>query len=90
MGGGTEAVIPRAGLFEGLSPRGRGNRGLIVAGADITGSIPAWAGEPHRAIAPGVPVGVYPRVGGDPGLDPKPEPCVRSIPAWAGEPVSWG
>ena len=48
----------------GLSPRGRGKRGLVVLYCVNPWSIPAWAGETGTLRAP-VWVGkVYPRVGG--------------------------
>ena len=54
----------RPQIVDGLSPRGRGNPGVVAAFIACVGSIPAWAGEPGRddirlSISP-----VYPRVGG--------------------------
>ena len=59
---------PTCNQAVGLSPRVRGNRGSTESGTELTGSIPACAGEPVL-VAPGViPVGVYPRVCGGTGL----------------------
>ena len=62
--GGTPAPQPPPAQPEGLSPRVRGNLTLLVPQAGIEWSIPACAGEPHRA-ALAVPIcRVYPRVCG--------------------------
>ena len=64
VGGGTEVAVRGGRHVEGLSPRGRGNRGDGPDGPARARSIPAWAGEP-LPDAPSVPsVPVYPRVGG--------------------------
>ena len=44
--GGTRVVIPEDGLYEGLSPRVRGNPRLTFRLCAGIGSIPACAGEP--------------------------------------------
>ena len=50
--------------MNGLSPRWRGNRLLIIANFSIGRSIPALAGQP-RTISSRLPLGrVYPRAGG--------------------------
>ena len=62
--GGTRLQLATAIKGRGLSPRVRGNRGVVVIFAVNVGSIPACAGEPQRlARAEGV-VPVYPRVCG--------------------------
>ena len=48
----------------GLSPRGRGNRGLRIPTWWSDRSIPAWAGQPQGASQPIRRSPVYPRVGG--------------------------
>ena len=48
----------------GLSPRGRGNLGLVVALEVRQRSIPAWAGEPMLTTFASGREWVYPRVGG--------------------------
>ena len=51
VGGGTSAKSPCSPPTVGLSPRGRGNlysNPLIIA---LSGSIPAWAGEPALSMA---------------------------------------
>ena len=48
----------------GLSPRGRGNRGPLRLAIHVGRSIPAWAGEPAGARRPAGSQPVYPRVGG--------------------------
>ena len=68
VGGGT---APRPGLVRalfGLSPRGRGNLALFISCLQITGSIPAWAGEPPVHAATLGTLAVYPRVGGGTAL----------------------
>ena len=50
-----------------LSPRMRGNHAPPPPDGMDSGSIPAYAGEPHMAVRPSPPVAVYPRVcGGTP------------------------
>ena len=45
VGGGNHLPPPRHRWAQGLSPRGRGKLHHLDMGADIAGSIPAWAGE---------------------------------------------
>ena len=92
---------------EGPSPRGRGSRLSELrpdrdpspwAGEPVTGSIPAWAGEPGRVRLVSIPAwaGEPPR--GVRGPSPRGRgsrrerhpalPGCGSIPAWAGEPVT--
>ena len=52
---------------DGLSPRGRGNRGRSDPGAGRRRSIPAWAGKPEASAPPERRPKVYPRVGGETG-----------------------
>ena len=62
--GGTPLLLVLGSHRVGLSPRVRGNRGLIVGEIDGDGSIPACAGEPSRQAAPPPFRRVYPRVCG--------------------------
>ena len=64
VGGGNDAVDNRTPFGVGLSPRGRGKRGVYVHPNFGFGSIPAWAGETFSDAAGLTPVKVYPRVGG--------------------------
>ena len=64
VGGGTILDGSDRLCYAGPSPRGRGNLTLETAAAEVTGSIPAWAGEPSKAPAPSSRSGVHPRVGG--------------------------
>ena len=48
----------------GLSPRVRGNQGVIESLSQYDGSIPACAGEPNDGLRPGATAEVYPRVCG--------------------------
>ncbi len=50
--------------WAGLSPRVRGNQGRQASPPVVSRSIPACAGEPHRAIYPVSLAEVYPRVCG--------------------------
>ena len=50
--------------FEGLSPRARGNLGLVFGLDDFQGPIPACAGEPIGRNAAASDAGAYPRVRG--------------------------
>ena len=62
--GGTPFISRTASAGRGLSPRMRGNPPAYPKSNGITGSIPAYAGEPHYHTA-GVDLGqVYPRVCG--------------------------
>ena len=62
--GGTGGVGGVQGLVDGLSPRVRGNRGLIAVGMCSLGSIPACAGEPTQLRRCATTRRVYPRVCG--------------------------
>ena len=67
VGGGTPLPPNFQDIFDGLSPRGRGNPMDAWIDEATLGSIPAWAGEPtlqdsYRSYQP-----VYPRVGGGTG-----------------------
>ena len=48
MGGATDSGQLVQYRWNGLSPRGRGNRNNALTGANWTGSIPAWAGQPRN------------------------------------------
>ena len=83
--GGTQPVFLRGSLYPGLSPRVRGNHGLVRQYHVRERSIPACAGEPPRrkVTAPGAEV--YPRVcGGTCATSLKATSRQRSIPAGAG------
>ena len=62
--GGTNPIQTAAGKPQGLSPRVRGNRGILDNIDAPAGSIPACAGEPHRGSARSRAKRVYPRVCG--------------------------
>ena len=62
--GGTLAVYCPEIRIVGLSPRVRGNRGLVILLLARCRSIPACAGEPPRAANRAGAGGVYPRVCG--------------------------
>ena len=62
--GGTTCRSWSMNTGRGLSPRGRGNRPASHYGDASTGSIPAWAGEPHPRCPAQYMDRVYPRVGG--------------------------
>ncbi len=64
MCGGTSDNQDKLRIWGGLSPRVRGNPGWADATPVWTGSIPACAGEPRRAIILIRPAAVYPRVCG--------------------------
>ena len=64
VGGATTASYGSLTSGDGLSPRGRGNRGAPVGAVDRLRSIPAWAGQPARWRCGGALLRVYPRVGG--------------------------
>ena len=72
--GGTPVLKQADMIAEGLSPRVRGNLGLLGFAAVPEGSIPACAGEPgNPARRPRLP-GVYPRVCGGTSDGPHPQP----------------
>ncbi len=64
VGGGTGLPDQGRAGARGLSPRGRGNRLEMRPKRAISGSIPAWAGEPLEPPADPHLGKVYPRVGG--------------------------
>ena len=72
VGGGTVTLKRLDILLYGLSPRGRGNRGLVHHVGNPAGSIPAWAGEPAKKLSFARSTWVYPRVGGGTSATP---PC---------------
>ena len=65
MGGETSAPRCWRLIAAGLSPRGRGNRPLLVPVLPNVGSIPAWAGKPVPCHWVEPDLWVYPRVGGE-------------------------
>ncbi len=64
VGGGTLGGRSGARNTQGLSPRGRGNPPRTAPSRRRSGSIPAWAGEPHADTTHEGQGTVYPRVGG--------------------------
>ena len=66
VGGEPRQICGPAGISQGLSPRGRGTRGVHLRPLQKPGSIPAWAGNPPYAKRVASPHPVYPRVGGEP------------------------
>ena len=64
VGGGTGKTAMGITGCPGLSPRGRGNRGLRIYPVRRQRSIPAWAGEPIASFVGDLDFRVYPRVGG--------------------------
>ena len=64
VGGGTLHILKPRWMYQGLSPRGRGNRMIVTEPTDLNRSIPAWAGEPAIAPVSATAKRVYPRVGG--------------------------
>ena len=64
MCGGTAENHPAISLWEGLSPRVRGNPDKGLDGLGGQGSIPACAGEPPQVQVSIAPAAVYPRVCG--------------------------
>ena len=65
VGGETYPDILQPTGKEGLSPRGRGNRGCSVTRPQPKRSIPAWAGKPSTTRRWPTICRVYPRVGGE-------------------------
>ena len=63
-GGGTTNVQQLGDAMKGLSPRGRGNRGVRARYAFRGGPIPARAGEPSLSGRRSSPSRAYPRAGG--------------------------
>ncbi len=70
MCGGTIDDAVGVAVFNGLSPRVRGNRGLAGEILAVPGSIPACAGEPFRACQFQRFHKVYPRVCGGTAMYP--------------------
>ena len=62
--GGTIYALPPSRRAPGLSPRVRGNRGVVVGSTRRGGSIPACAGEPLGGSTAFSLTSVYPRVCG--------------------------
>ena len=62
--GGTQERRRRHPPTQGLSPLARGHRPNAAEGSLSEGSIPACAGAPGAAVAPGLACGVYPRLRG--------------------------
>ena len=62
--GGTRASLVHDALYQGLSPRVRGNHNLPTATEGLYRSIPACAGEPPPAESTAPITRVYPRVCG--------------------------
>ena len=65
VGGETIPRVEPSDTTTGLSPRGRGNPGLMAGYLCDLWSIPAWAGKPSAAASDGRIHQVYPRVGGE-------------------------
>ena len=63
--GGTRSQGHTCPLLLGLSPRVRGNLGLLALNVGNAGSIPARAGEPIAHQYAAYHVQVYPRACGD-------------------------
>ena len=63
-GGGTARRVAMYPLYLGLSPRRRGNRGLVDILLADRGPIPAQAGEPISVDEVMSKIGAYPRAGG--------------------------
>ena len=68
VGGGAMLRVDAAENLMGPSPRGRGSRLLERPAISLAGSIPAWAGEPQKAVGASGLVRVHPRVGGGAGV----------------------
>ena len=64
MGGGNYPNRAKSNFRQGLSPRGRGKRYVIIGYSMALGSIPAWAGETAFPARISKRPSVYPRVGG--------------------------
>ena len=90
VGGGTNIKQCPVDTSDGLSPRGRGNRGVQRRRLPRRRSIPAWAGEPALARSSPSQSTVYPRVGGgtlkqlrssfqSPGLSPRGRGNLRAV-----------
>ena len=62
--GGTHQPNAVIGQGQGLSPRMRGNHAQAILAAFVSGSIPAYAGEPKSMVSSPAVSPVYPRVCG--------------------------
>ena len=62
--GGTGMILLKTKTNSGLSPRMRGNQRTAPGLRGSSGSIPAYAGEPHKCHHPARAQEVYPRVCG--------------------------
>ena len=80
--GGTRDHTSQMSAVDGLSPRVRGNHTHLVRYEQMSGSIPACAGEPSGGCRR------LTRVRGNPIIPAVSDLEVRSIPACAGEPMS--
>ena len=65
--GGTRSHYARKRRGKGLSPRVRGNRGVVCGDAYKRRSIPACTGEPSKPALVRISIKVYPRVYGGTG-----------------------
>ena len=70
VGGETRRAIVLRTPRGGLSPRGRGNLGQLLAAVELSRSIPAWAGKPRGMRPCAAAATVYPRVGGETSQTP--------------------
>ena len=85
--GGTALDKERVYLWDGLSPRVRGNPLTINLHIAYARSIPACAGEPSSGSTDSTDGWVYPRVCGGTRVDGRNGSSWKgSIPACAGEP----
>ena len=79
VGGATYFPCHTDLSWVGLSPRGRGNPGVVAFAEGMSGSIPAWAGQPAvRGLARGSDE-VYPRVGGATRPSPVHDPLGQGL-----------
>ena len=90
--GGTRSSTSCLRVFDGLSPRVRGNRGITLSITIDRRSIPACAGEPRPGIrrVAGIEHRSIPACAGGTSYHPQSGSGVNrgSIPACAGEPVA--
>ena len=83
-------MCPPSVVYQGLSPRVRGNRQVGGCKECRVGSIPARAGKPRPVVGQQDFPGSIPRVRGNPGEGAAHVFGNGSIPARAGKPQSWG
>ena len=76
--GGTDNIPVGFAVYEGLSPRVRGNLLLANLPPPAVGSIPACAGEPRNSLSMIIRIWVYPRV------------CGGTVPAGSSSPEADG